>query len=214
MVDKYYRSARQELLPLVPSSVSRALDVGCGAGEFGQLLRQSRGIEVHGVEPDREAAALAKENLDYVYEHCWDGALEPIAAYDIVFFNDSIEHMENPSDALSLSRKFLSTHGFVFCSIPNFRFFANLEHLLLEKDFRYEKDGIRDQTHLRFFTRKSILRMFESCGFDVQQCIGINIHKRRKIALLKLLFPTLFDDVSCLQYVVVAVPNAQGSPNA
>lgn len=42
------------------------------------------------------------------------------------------------------------------------------------KKSRGEDIGIFDRTHLRFFTRSSIVRMFEDAGYSMQRIKGIN----------------------------------------
>ncbi len=46
--------------------------------------------------------------------------------------------------------------------------------LLRYKDFRYELSGVMDKTHLRFFTLKSMRRLFENSGYTVITSGGIN----------------------------------------
>ena len=38
----------------------------------------------------------------------------------------------------------------------------------------YQESGILDKTHLRFFTRLSIMRLFQGAGFAIQRIDGIN----------------------------------------
>ena len=35
-------------------------------------------------------------------------------------------------------------------------------------DFRYEKSGLFDKTHLRWFTRQTIFDMFDQAGFEIK----------------------------------------------
>lgn len=42
----YYTQARPEVAALIPSTCRRIVDVGCGAGELGALLKRERsGVE-------------------------------------------------------------------------------------------------------------------------------------------------------------------------
>jgi hypothetical protein len=86
----------------------------------------------------------------------------------------------------------------------------NLEHLLFERDWRYEDSGIRDRTHLRFFTEKSIARLLSNTGFNVSSLIGINEdwwhEKKRLRRLLFKLFPEFTRDMRYIQFLVIAEP--------
>ena len=46
----YYNLDRPELHPFIPTSIKTALDVGCGAGTFGEALKNVYGCEVWGIE--------------------------------------------------------------------------------------------------------------------------------------------------------------------
>ena len=52
-------------------------------------------------------------------------------------------------------------------SIPNVRFIENILRFLIQKDWRYTEWGILDKTHLRFFTEKSLKRLFQDNGFGL-----------------------------------------------
>jgi SAM-dependent methyltransferase len=201
------------LLKLVPPEVERLLDIGCNTGEFGRSLKSSRHVEVWGVEPDLQSAGVAKERLDRVIADYFqqDNPI-PDNYFDLVTFNDSLEHMIDPAEALQLSKRKLRQHGRVQCCVPNIRYIGNLEHLILEKDWRYEESGIRDRTHLRFFTEKSIIRLFENTGFRVVTAVGINEKwwERDKLArrLLFRFFPHWTRDMRHVEIVVIAEPQS------
>lgn len=72
-------------------------------------------------------------------------------------------------------------------------------------DWRYEGEGVLDATHLRFFTRRSIGRMFEEAGYEIIRLEGINIQVRGwKFELLRLLTAGRLDDIKYWQFAVVA----------
>lgn len=65
-----------------------------------------------------------------------------------------------------------------------------------------------DRTHLRFFTEKSIQRLFEDAGFVVERKAGINgvFNPTRRVLLGGLTLVTLgaFRDVQFRQFAVLA----------
>ncbi len=207
--EDYYGNDRSEILAFLPERVDRLLDVGCGSGAFGRAVKSKFGSEVWGVEPMADAAAVARQRLDRVFE----GTLMaetglPRAHFDVITFNDSLEHFPYPEPPLRLCQQLLAPGGVVVCSLPNVRYFENMKKLLIGMDWEYEKEGILDYTHLRFFTRKSMRRTFESCGYQVLSVTGINPHHWSgwKIRLLNLIFGRYISDMKFLQYVVVARP--------
>ncbi|MBG6080390.1 class I SAM-dependent methyltransferase [Rubrivivax gelatinosus] len=172
---RYGESRRLEMLRFIPATASRILDIGCHTGTFGANLKAQRSVEVWGVEPDPDAAPIAAGRLDRVLAAPYSESLDiPPAYFDVVVFNDVLEHLVDPWDVLRSVRHHLAPDGFVLASVPNVLHQSNLLHLLKERDFRYEDAGIRDRTHLRFFTAKSARRMFEEADYQVDSVEWIN----------------------------------------
>lgn len=206
---EYEDGQRTPLLKLVPRSTERILDIGCNRGGFGRSIKAMWPAEVWGVEPDAKSAAVARERLDHVVTDFFhDENPIPDKYFDLITFNDSLEHMIDPAQALELCKRKLRPGGKIHCCVPNMRHIDNLEHLILDKDWRYEEQGIRDRTHLRFFTRKSIARLFQELGFRVVETIGVNESwwdpKKRYRRLFFRLFPSFTRDMRRVQFVVIA----------
>lgn len=63
----YFRNIRSEIAEYVKKGSNRVLDVGCGAGYFGEYLKQQGcASEVVGIEIDTIAAKEALTKLDRV----------------------------------------------------------------------------------------------------------------------------------------------------
>lgn len=213
----YYRLSRPEVQRFVPRDCRRLLDVGCGGGDFAAAIKRELGAEVWGVEPHAPAATAAAPHLDRVINGPFDPAAGlPEGYFDVVSFNDSLEHFPDPGPPLALAKRLLRPGGSVLASIPNVRYIENVRHLLIDQDWEYTDNGIRDRTHLRFFTRKSMLRTFQEAGYRVQSIDGINPHywSGKRIFLLRLLFGRFVADMKFLQYVVVATPGDGAEPPA
>ncbi|RYZ90801.1 MAG: methyltransferase domain-containing protein [Proteobacteria bacterium] len=78
----------------------------------------------------------------------------PAQYFDVISFNDVLENLPDQWAALRLAEGKLTPNGRVVISLPNFHHIDNLLHILKDKDFNYEPEGIQDKTHLRFFTIK------------------------------------------------------------
>jgi 2-polyprenyl-3-methyl-5-hydroxy-6-metoxy-1,4-benzoquinol methylase len=173
--EEYFECPRSEMLEYVPSLCRRVLDVGCGTGSFGASLRRRTGCEVWGVESNAGSIPKAEENLDNVRHGHFGPELDlPSGYFDCIVFNDVLEHMPDPFSALVLARALLSIGGCVVASIPNIRQFPTVWKLVIGGDWQYQECGILDKTHLRFFTRLSIMRLFQGAGFAIQRIDGIS----------------------------------------
>jgi 2-polyprenyl-3-methyl-5-hydroxy-6-metoxy-1,4-benzoquinol methylase len=203
---KYFEHQRTEMLKYVPASVGAVLDVGCAAGGFGSLLKNKFGCTVWGIEPNKDAASVAATKLDKVYNSFFHSEIDlEDKKFDVIFFNDVLEHLPDPWNALHTARKFLNQGGCVVASIPNILHFEIIYKILKERDWKYEDAGVMDRTHLRFFTKKSIIRMFEDCGFRVDVIEGINPYFFRFIYYLNKFTFNRFDELKYPQFAVRAI---------
>jgi SAM-dependent methyltransferase len=130
---------------------------------------------VWGVESNAESIRKAEQNIDKVFHGYFGPELDlPPGYFDCIVFNDVLEHMLDPASALVLARALLSSGGCIVASIPNIRQFPTVWKLIIGGDWQYQEIGILDKTHLRFFTRLSIMRLFQGAGFEIQRIDGIN----------------------------------------
>lgn len=203
----YHMHTRPEMLPCIPTQARRILDVGCGAGGFAATVKAARpGAEVWGVEPDDAAYVAASKVLDRVLHGQFDERLGlPEGGFDAVVFNDSLEHFPDHRPPLRLARRLLAPAGVLVASVPNVRYWPHLRHYLFQADWRYEDEGIRDHTHLRFFTRRSLVRALQEAGFEVLAVHGINPcwnAMRKRVA--QRVLPSGMQDLLYLQFAVTA----------
>ena len=209
----YFEQARADMLPFVPPDAKRVLDVGCGRGNFGELLKSRRKLEVWGIEPVAAPATEAATKLDRVIEGIFAPEADlPPASFDAIFFNNVLEHLFDPAAALRLAHSLLNANGVGVASIPNIRQFSTLWEIVVQGEWRYADSGIMDRTHLRFFTKKSIATMFAEGGFKLDKLEGINPNSGgtpRKWLAFKILNGLTFkaiEDMRFTQFAVVAHP--------
>jgi 2-polyprenyl-3-methyl-5-hydroxy-6-metoxy-1,4-benzoquinol methylase len=160
-------------LRLIPSGKA-VLELGPATGRVTRVLSE-RGCQVVTVERDRAMAP----NLEPYCSRVIVGDVERLSLqevfgeqrFDVILAGDFLEHLAHPLELLQELKRFLSEEGYIVASIPNIAH-GSVRLSLLQGKFEYKDIGILDQTHLRFFTLESILRLFTDAGFaivDVQR---------------------------------------------
>jgi 2-polyprenyl-3-methyl-5-hydroxy-6-metoxy-1,4-benzoquinol methylase len=173
-LDDYYTSARTDIAPMIPSSVVRILEVGCGSGNTLEYLKQNGiGTWHGGIEINAGMAREASGKVDRV----WIGAVEEVLAaedgiraaedFDVILCLDVLEHLLDPWTVLKRLVVHLAMGGTVIASIPNIRFYKVVLPLLLKGKWSYEERGVLDSTHLRFFTRETAVAMVRDAGLEI-----------------------------------------------
>ena len=172
---EYFGWSRSDMVQYVPTSARKILDVGCGSAGFSGNLKTHLTAEVWGVELNQAASEVARGRLDRVFHAPFGPELDiPKNYFDCIIFNDVLEHMLDPLAALQLAVSLLSEKGVIVASIPNIGHFPILWKLAIRGAWDYKDCGILDKTHLRFFTRSSIKKMFDQAGLEVRRVEGIN----------------------------------------
>jgi O-antigen biosynthesis protein len=213
---EYHRDPRPDVQALLSAPGRRILDVGCGAGALGSALKTSGAAWVAGVEGHPMAAAEARTKLDLIV--VGDLLTVPLPfvpdEFDLMIFADVLEHVPDPDAALARYLPFLSPQGRVIVSVPNMRFYSVLLRLALDC-WSYTDSGIRDRTHLRIFTRRSLEAMLVGAGLEIERLarnyrlfedqsrIG-RVGALATRIVRATLAPALFPDLMAFQYVAVA----------
>jgi O-antigen biosynthesis protein len=147
----------------------RVIDFGCATGYFAQLLTK-KGCKVTGIEINPEAAKVAEQYCEQTIVADLDRnsltKILPNQLFDVAIFGDVLEHLRDPWRVLEETQKLLKSDGYVVASIPNIAHGA-ICLALLQGKFEYTELGILDNTHLRFFTRKTVEELFERSGYFV-----------------------------------------------
>lgn len=171
-IPAYYNNVNQTLLEAMPKNAKRILEIGCGAGALGKayISTVNPSCEYWGVEYVPEMAAVSETILYRTIV----GSIEDNSVYskipenyfDILIFGDVLEHLREPWDVLKLLTKNMKDDGQCISCIPNVQHWSILRNLL-DGNWRYQDSGLMDRTHLRFFTRTTMIEMFNNNGWKV-----------------------------------------------
>jgi SAM-dependent methyltransferase len=160
-----------DLLKYMPLNARRIVEVGCSSGALARAYKKLN-PDAHyiGVEIDDSYAELAREHCDEVLafniEDAESGFLGEQLGGDCWVFGDVLEHLRDPWQVLAKIRSILPAGGSVVACIPNAQHWS-VQARLSFGNFRYEDSGLFDRTHIRWFTRMTMLELFQGAGLTV-----------------------------------------------
>lgn len=149
---------------------SLVLEFGCAHGRMSRYLKEVLECKVYGVEIDEEAARSSKAYMEeLVVENIGSfGWLDRFGGlrFDVVIFADVLEHLVEPAAVLTKAATLLKEDGVVYVSIPNITHNCVVMELFKEQ-FEYQRAGLLDSTHLRFFSYYSFKELCAQSGLSV-----------------------------------------------
>ena len=166
--------ANTELLTRIPLSARVVLDVGCATGALGAAYRRfNPRARLLGIDSNPEAASFAAQRLDEVA--MVDVEEQPLpfdlpGGIDCLVYGDVIEHLRDPWWVLGEQAEALNPEGMVLICVPNVEHWSFVARLM-RGDWAYERAGLLDETHLRWFSLESMRETLVEAGLalcDVQ----------------------------------------------
>ena len=193
------------MLRYIPGGIRTSLEFGCGHGGFSALLKKSLNSETWAIEIDKNSAREAAKKIDKVI--CGD-ALESLSKipdnyFDCIIMFDILEHLADPYNFLKILKGKLSCKGVAVASIPNVRYYRVFVNYVIHGNWDYKSHGVMDNTHLRFFTYKSIIKVLENLKFEILKIEGIHKTSSRTCKLLNILLLNCLSDVKFKHFAVV-----------
>jgi 2-polyprenyl-3-methyl-5-hydroxy-6-metoxy-1,4-benzoquinol methylase len=154
--------ARLNVLP----AHNKVLDVGTATGMLARMCKNNP-LRFFGVESNANWAQIASP----FYEKIWVQSIDVVdeeflKGYNAIILGDVLEHLSAPEVVLQKLVNLQSPDSVFIISVPNIAnlwvrlnlFFGRLD---------YTERGILDRTHLRFFTRKTLLEMVKNAGLEI-----------------------------------------------
>lgn len=209
-----------DLLAIMPTTCGSVIEVGCSSGAMAREFKKINPLcNYFGLEIDPDYAELAKRYCDSAetldIEKADADFYQTHRERDCWVFGDTLEHLKDPWKVLRSIRNVIPGHGHVVACIPNAQHWS-IQAKLAIGDFRYEESGLLDKTHLRWFTRQTIMELFSRTGFEVVAGwprTFDEMHRDRFLPLIGEMAKlagcdpqVAVDDATPFQYVVRAVP--------
>jgi len=164
----YDTAPNTSVLALLPADAFSVLDVGCGTGQLAKQLK-ARSVVTDGITHNAQERDVAEESCRKVWLFdLKDGLPEPLSRYDAIILSHVLEHVADPAPLLAALPLALSEGGSVICAIPNMLFLYNRLKLLAGR-VEYEQYGLMDYTHVRWYTRRTLIQLFERHGFLLER---------------------------------------------
>jgi 2-polyprenyl-3-methyl-5-hydroxy-6-metoxy-1,4-benzoquinol methylase len=163
-----YNSKRPDLVDLIPIDALRILDIGCATGGYGRAVKDLKpNCYIAGVEINPDLAQTAGQYYDFVHIGSIEDFCPREAGFDLVNCGDVLEHLYDPWTALQKLNSLLQPGGYIVSSIPNMGHWSVLLELL-HGNFNYVPSGLQCVSHIRWFTRESIIKSVEAAGFEME----------------------------------------------
>jgi 2-polyprenyl-3-methyl-5-hydroxy-6-metoxy-1,4-benzoquinol methylase len=161
---------------LAAPDANRLLDIGCAHGWF--LEHASGRFSVLGIEPDAAVGqATAARGLP-VRQGYFPDVLAPGEQFDVLVFNDVIEHIPNITSALNACSDRLPPGGLLVLNLPNSRgLFYRLSKLFAQFGLsgpfeRLWQKGL-PSPHVHYFDSRNLTALAKRHGFDLVDSVEL-----------------------------------------
>jgi 2-polyprenyl-3-methyl-5-hydroxy-6-metoxy-1,4-benzoquinol methylase len=143
----------------------KVLDIGCSGGRLADFVRRT-GHHVTGI--DYIEVPGVRDRTDNFFKVDLVQGIPPEigSGFDVIIAGDVIEHLPRPTQTMREIERLLRPGGQVILSVPNFGHWYPRTRALFGV-WGYDRRGILDDTHLRFFSRRTLRRLVSRAGFDI-----------------------------------------------
>jgi SAM-dependent methyltransferase len=188
IIQKNFRRWLKTVRRFVPSG--SLVDVGCAYGFFLELAQQH--FRSFGYDVSEEAVEYAGSQLG-VTAKCQDFLSDSGVfpdSIDAITMWDVVEHLPNPRQFIQHSAQVLKPDGFLFITT------GDIESWVARRQGRKWR-LIHPPTHLQYFSKVTLTRLLNRCGFDV----------------VKVQYPVYWRSLHQILYGVFAVEKPDNPPS-
>ncbi len=157
-----------DLLERIPLTARVVLDVGCGTAALSAAYRRRNPrARLLGIDKNPALATIAAERLDELATVDVEDDPMPFdvsEGIDCIVYGDILEHLRDPWAVLERQAEALTPDGIILICIPNLEHWSFAEKLL-RGTWDYQPIGLLDETHLRWFSLRSMREGLVKHGF-------------------------------------------------
>lgn len=167
-----YSAVNSAVLDRIPLTAKSVLDIGCGDGALGAVLKRRSRCAVTGVTASEEESRRARVLLDaVVHADVETASLASLGAFDVVVCSHILEHLRDPRSVLDRLRSNLTQDGVLVVALPNPLVWRQ-RLAFLRGRFRYSEGGIMDSTHLKFFDWVTARELVQAAGYEILDAVA------------------------------------------
>ena len=217
LIDKNRFNSRRDdeiIADTVPEGTSRVLEIGCGEGHLGDILRSKGVKEIFGIEENEAVANKALNRLDKVIIGNVEDVELPFRNnfFDCIIYRGVLENLHEPWRALAKQGNFLTASGRIIAYIPNTLYLPVIKDFL-KGCWRYSGSGRLDGANPKSFTVREIVYIFKLAGFEIEAVEGVtsgHVDYEEASAFIKRIKPlnlsedSLTAEIQYSHYVMVA----------
>lgn len=183
-----HNTVNGDLLALMPLNARRVVEVGVMHGALANVYRERNPQAAYmGVDIDPEYAAVAAqfctETLAGDIETFDAATMDKLFPSDCWVFGDCLEHLRDPWRIVSMIRERIDSDGCLITCIPNAQHWS-VQMCLATGQFRYQDEGLLDRTHVRWFTRITMMEMLIQAGWRIENALSRSLPQQAPPALM------------------------------
>ncbi len=223
-----FKTKNKMLISMINKQHKKILDVGCGDGFLGKLIKEKFNSEVHGLDISNKALKTAKKNGIITKKFNLEGKKWPYKNnfFDVVIAGDIIEHLYDTEKFVQEAYRVLKKGGIFLVSTPNINCYYNRLLVLFGKmpiwieaapnliftPFSDRFEEIYNTGHVRVFNRYSLSKLLKTFGFHVEKIKGVPLHpanpnnsrKNKTLVFFVRKIESLFAKTSRLSSLIIA----------
>ena len=148
----------------------KLLDVGSAHGWFLEAAKND--FEVLGIEPDETVANNAIDKSQKIRKGFFPAVLATDEQFDVIVFNDVLEHIPNVKNTFIECSKHLTTEGILVINAPDsrgtlYRISKLLKKMLKPGAFNRMWQVGMPSPHLYYFNENAIVKIAGQAGFEI-----------------------------------------------